>query len=215
MALESEPIIESYAPDPAAIFACAYSLWESFSKHGSENGMDQFMRDIMCAANLFESWACAHIVFEELEDVWPYLLQDRFGSACISKGASLDIADFNEKDCLRAAISLRLPIRMDDQLPIPVNVTAPNPFAVSGFREFRIQTVRDSIDDDDIVPFVCDDDPFDTDYGPPYFALYGIDAQGSLEHIADRKTYSEAVKLAQKLAREIDFPTTPRAAAQS
>jgi len=70
-------------PDPASVFACALSLWQACNKHADEeklnlsdfyNGMDQFMREAMRVANLFEAWACLHIEFNDLEDVWPYVL---------------------------------------------------------------------------------------------------------------------------------------------
>jgi len=95
---------------------------------------------------------------------------------------------------------------LDDKLTIPVDVIAPNPIGGTGFREFRIQTVRDSLEDGDTVLFVADDDPFDEEFGERYFGLYGVSEDGKLEHIADRKTYGEALILARKLAPEIAFP---------
>jgi hypothetical protein len=82
MATESEPSAELYTPDPASVFAAAHSLWESFHKLDSWNdGMVGFMSDIMHVATLFENWACDHVMFEAMSDVWPYLLQDEFGEA--------------------------------------------------------------------------------------------------------------------------------------
>ena len=97
----------------------------------------------------------------------------------------------------------------DDKLPIPVDVIAPNPIAGIGFREFRIQTVRNSLEDGGVVPFVADDEPFDEQFGERYFGLYGVGEEGKLEHIADRKTYGEVWSLAQKLAPGIAFPIKP------
>jgi hypothetical protein len=104
---------------------------------------------------------------------------------------------------------LRLPVILDDKLRIPVDITAPNPIAGTGFREFRIQTVRNSLDDGDVVPFVADDDPLDDEFGERYFGLYGVGEDGKLDHIADRKTYGEVFNLAQKLAPGIAFPNRP------
>lgn len=39
----------------------------------------EFMRVIMGVGTRFEEWACGNIEFEALEDVWPYLLESRFG----------------------------------------------------------------------------------------------------------------------------------------
>jgi len=206
--------------DAAAVFACALSLREACLKSAaanaqlnlseSYNGMDEFMRELMRIANLFETWAGAHVVFDELNDVWPYLMEDKFGDACLESIPPDALAHFDDSDCLRVALRLRLPIRADENLRIPVDVRAPNPIAGSEFREFRIQSVRDSLDDEgDVAPFIVDDDPFDEEFGPPYFALYGVGSAGLLEHVADRKTYSDVFSLAQRLAPGVAFPPRP------
>ena len=105
--------------------------------------------------------------------------------------------------------SLRERLMTSRALLIPVNVTALNPVSGSLFCEFRIQTVRDSIEDGDSNPYSVDDEPFDEEFGRPYFGLYGVSHDGKLEHIADRKTYSEAVRLAEKLAPGVAFPNSP------
>jgi len=69
--------------------------------------------------------------------------------------------------------------------------------------------VRNSIEDGDATPYTLDDEPFDGDFGSPYFGLYGVDGDGRLEHIADRGTYSEALRLAQKIAPGVTFPSAP------
>ena len=101
-------------PDPAAIFAIAQSLWEACQTQAARDpiinlseayhGMDQFMRELMRVASLFESWACQHIDFPELDEPWPYLLQDRFGEACLQIKTVAELAAFAEPDCLRAAL---------------------------------------------------------------------------------------------------------------
>jgi len=67
--------------------------------------------------------------------------------------------------------------------------------------------VRDSLDDGNTEPFTAGDEPFDENFGAPYFGLYGVGADGILEHVADRRTYTEAVSLVQKLAPGIAFAT--------
>jgi hypothetical protein len=142
-------------------------------------------------------------------NVWPYLLEDKFGQACLAHIVPEGLPQFNESDCLWVALHLRLPVMLDDTLPIPLDVTVPNPIAGTGFREFRIQTVRNSLEDGDVAPFVADDDPFDEEFGERYFGLYGVGEDGKLEHIADRKTYGEVLILARKLAPGIELPDKP------
>lgn len=198
-------------PDQAAIFTNAHSLWE----YGENNltlshdfqGVDGFMREIMRVANLFENWACAHVAFDELNECWPYFLQSGFGRACFGiLGDPKELNSFDDKDCLRVALQMRLPIRLDGELPLPVNFTVRNPKDDFGFREFRIQSVRDLLEGNDTMPFHLEDDPYDSEFSAPYFGFYGVNEDGTLEHIADRKTYSEAVKLAEKIAPGISFP---------
>ena len=55
-----------------------------------------------------------------------------------------------------------------------------------------------------------DDDPFDNRFSNPLFALYGVTADGLLEHIADRKTYADALSLAGKIAPGVQFPVVPK-----
>jgi len=208
--------------DPAA--SCALSLREACLKSAaanpqlnlseSYNGMDEFMREMMRVANLFEAWACAHVVFEEMSEVWPYFIEEEFGDACLKSILPGALAEFDDSDRLRVALRLRLPIQADEKLRVPVDVRAPNPNGGSEIREFRIHTVRDDLDEGDVAPFTTDDDPFDEEFGPPYFALYGVVDDGLLEHIADRDTYSESLSLAQKLAPGVALPLKPICFAQ-
>lgn len=205
--------------DPAAVFACALSLREACLKRAethrelnlsdSYNGMDEFMREMMRVGSLFEDWACAHVVFEELGEVWPYLMGDKFGDACLEVWQPSAFAQFDAEDCLQVALQLRLPVRWDEKLRLPVDVRAPNPVSGSPFAEFRVQTVRDDLDTGCAARFTAADEPFDEDYGLLYFALYGVGEDGLLEHIADRKTYAEALRLAQKLAPGLALPVEP------
>jgi hypothetical protein len=203
--------------DPAAVFACASSLWEACNKRAGDDpelnlsdaysGIDQLMREVMRIGEMFENWACDHVVFELLPDVWPYFLEDRFGDACLGLLEPGALAGFDEDDCLRIAYQLRLPMRADGSLCLPVDVRAANP--ASAFKEFRIQTLRDDLADNDVIPFTEDGDPFDEELGAPYFGLYGVGDDGLMEHIADRRTYAEARCLARKLATGIEVPEVP------
>ena len=110
--------------------------------------------------------------------------------------------------CLAVALRLRLPVKVAGALPIPVDVSAGNPITQSEFRQFRIQTMRRS-NESYIEPFTSVDDPFDKEFGPPFFGLYGVCDDGMLEHITDFDTYAAAVGLARKLAPGIQFPDVP------
>ena len=125
------------SPDPSAIFACAVSLRDacveaersdpSLNLSASYNGMDQFMREMMRIGELFESWSCQHVCFDDLNDVWPYLLEDKFGDACLKVMLPTSLAQFDESDCLRAAMTLCLPVRVDGNPAVPLDVSALNP----------------------------------------------------------------------------------------
>jgi hypothetical protein len=210
---------ESQQPDPAAVFGCALSLWQACwrpSKAGERvnlsecyNGGDEFMRVVMRVGTRFETWASLHIAFDELDDVWPYMMEDRFGAGCVEVMGIMNLADFDDSDCLRVALQLRLPVRLDTNLPVPVDVSAASTVPNSPFSAFRIQTVRELCEDNIIEPFTLIDDPFDEQFGPPYFALYGVESDGLLEHIADRRTYADAAQLARSLSPGIAFPDSP------
>lgn len=201
--------------DPAAVFACANSLWEecreaarkdeSLDLSSAYHGWDQLMREVMRIGGQFESWACEHVDFEATGEVWPYLLGGRFGHACLEVLDSTQLADFDEEDCLRVAIWLDLPIRSSSKLPVPVDLVAANPVQ-GGFEAYRIQTVRTSTSEDFIAPFTKSDDPYDPDFSPPYFGVYGL-SDGELEHIADRETLVEAISLVKKFAPEVFLRT--------
>jgi hypothetical protein len=205
--------------DPAAVFACAVSLWEACDKAAGDDpelnlsdaysGIDQLMREVMRIGEMFERWACRYVVFELLSDVWPYFLEDRFGGACLGLLEPGALAGFNENDCLRIAYQLRLPMRADGSLCLPVDVRAVNPISDSAFKEFRIQTVRENPADAEVVRFTEEDDPFDEELGGPYFRLSGVGDDGLPEPIADRGTYAEARSLAQKLAPGMEVPEEP------
>ena len=104
--------------DPAAIFAIATSLWDECHKHAAADhsinlsdaysGIDCLMREVMRIATLFESWACQHVDFNQLDDVWPYLMEDHFGKECLSILLADALSDFDEHDCRRVAARLRL-----------------------------------------------------------------------------------------------------------
>lgn len=192
------------------------SLWETWTKaetNGEEyslsdayNGIDEFMREVMRVAALFEQWACEHVLFDTMDHMWPYLLHDKFGPVCRSAMMPTSLDLFDATDCLRVAMALRLPMRRDSSLPIPADTTAANPVPDSPFVAFRIQSARDANEGQLSIPYTFDDEPFDDEYGQPYYSLYGIGADDAQEHIATRSTYSDAVRLAEKLAPGIRFP---------
>lgn len=205
-------------PDPAAVFACAKSLHDACLQRAevepelnlseSYQGMDQLMREVMRVGDEFEKWACRHVAFHELDDVWPYFLEERFGGACLEFMDADSLAGFDADDCLRIAFKIRLPMWVDGSLPLPVCVEAPNPLVDAEFQHLRIQTIRHEWEEDgngEVAPFTEDDDPFDEHYSPPVFGIYGVKG-GVLERIADRKTYADARALSAKLLPGIGFP---------
>jgi hypothetical protein len=131
------------AADPAAVFACANSLWDECRKAAFKDesldlssaycGWDQLMREVMRIGELFEAWAIEFVDFEASGEVWPYLLGKRFGSACLGVLVPTELAAFNEQDCLRVALRLKVPLSSGAKLPVPVDLTAQNP-ARSGIR---------------------------------------------------------------------------------
>jgi hypothetical protein len=217
MATDVESSVER--GDPAAVLACALSLRTACLEKAKAdpqlnlseayNGMDEFMRELMRVGTLFEDWACAHVVFEATSEVWPYFLEDRFGTACLEVVAPDGLEEFDSSDCLRVALHLGLPVRAEDGLPVPVDVQAPNPVVGSEFQEFRIRTMRKEFEEQEAFPFTVSDDPFDEDFGAPYFAVYGVEEGGVLEHIADRKTYSAVLSLVRKLSPGVQLPLEP------
>ena len=69
------------------------------------------MREAMRIAHVFEAWACRSVDFTELTEVWPYLLEDRFGPECLAILRPDRLADFDSHDCHRIAAKLRLQLR--------------------------------------------------------------------------------------------------------
>ncbi len=124
-------------PDPAAVFGCAVSLWQQCMKAAkgknrvnlSEcyNGGDEFMRVVMRIATRFEAWACDHISFDDLDDVWPYLMEEKFGVACVEAMGVENLAAFGDDDCLRVAMLMKLPVKPSDAFCIYTNTVFQGP----------------------------------------------------------------------------------------
>jgi hypothetical protein len=206
-------------PDSAAVFACALSLHAACMELDRTDpglnlsecyqGIDQFMREVMRVANLFEDWACAHVAFEKLSDVWPYLLEDRFGSACLVAVMPGFLMEFGTDDCFRVASCLRLPMWINGRLALPFLLDVVNPVSGSTFEHYRIQTVRNELDGDKVMPFVVGDEVEDENFGPLYFVIHGVGRDGALEHIAERRTYQEAADLLRAMFLDLDLPDNP------
>jgi hypothetical protein len=208
--------ITGYSPDPAAVFAAATALWQAchgaakadrdFYLGASYNGVDELMRVVMRIGARFEAWACRHIDFGELAEVWPYHVEECFGRACLAVVKPTSLAEFDDRDCLRVALRLRLPVKVGAGLPVPVDVTAVNPRPGASAQSLRIRTMRRRVDGGQCEPFTPDDDPFDEKFGEPYFALFGAGGTGPAEHIADRRSYAGAVRQARRLEPGVGFP---------
>lgn len=82
-------LIMHHQADPAAEFGAAKSLYCHILAQVTyaeqiiqELECNEFiMRGAMLVGRAFEAWACRHVDFDELDDVWPYILEDRFGVA--------------------------------------------------------------------------------------------------------------------------------------
>ena len=107
------------------------------------------------------------------------------------------------------ALELRLPIKLNHGLPVPIDILVTNPTPDSEFRQLRIQTVRDHKENGDVYPFWIGEEPFDDKFTAPYFALYGVAFDGLSEHIADRRTYAEIIVLVRKILPLIQLPNSP------
>jgi hypothetical protein len=218
-AMNTERPISIFNPDPAAILGAAVSLKKaceeaaandrSISLSEAYNGGDEFMRQVMHVATLFETWCSEHVDFSRISDVWPYLLEDKFGEACLEVMFATGLTKFDRTACLRVAMHLRLPVAVTVGLDVPVDLTSDNPIAASPFRRFQIRTLRLHHEDRFISQYTLGDDPDDAEYGPVFFGLYGLDEDGTAEHIADRDNYADTFSLAAKLTPGIAFPAAP------
>jgi hypothetical protein len=140
--------------------------------------------------------------------VWPSLLVECFGVACLDTMEADALAEFDSDDCLRIAYKLRLPIWVDNFLPLPVCLEAWNPLAGAESRKLRIQTIhQDSHKEGEMIAFTEEDGPLDEDFGAPLFAIYGVQSDDCLEQIADRASYQEARNLLVDLLPGMDLPT--------
>jgi hypothetical protein len=106
--------------DDAAIFAIAMSLYEGIVSRADDggmpisddyDGMDNFMRQCMRVARLFEAWACRHVNFDEMDVVWPYYLEEKFCAAFLRTYAVNELGEIVLDDhCLVIANNLNLPL---------------------------------------------------------------------------------------------------------
>ena len=208
-----------YQADPAAILGCALSLYAACKHTDSSDpslnlsdeyqGFDQLMRVIMEIAHEFEEWALTHVSFDDLTDVWPYLLEDRFGEACLEVFSPRSLTSFKPPVCFKIAAILNLHVHFSPRYPVPLNLYARNPIPKSGFEAFQIRTNLKKLDTDAVIPFEFMNEYFDNQSSSIFFALYGICSDGPVEHIADRDVYSDALNLVRAIAPGIDFPEIP------
>lgn len=211
-------IFKNDSVDPAAVFACTLSLRDACEQATKLNnldlselfqGMDQFYREAMRIAALFEEWSCKHVAFDEICEVWPYFLEDNFGEACLKRMSLENLRHFDAEDCPVVAMNLLLPLHYQDAPRLPLDVTVANPVPASLFTHLRIQTLRCLSGDDSFEPMCYGDDPSDPDYEPSMLVLYGVNAAGQVEHIKDFRTYADAVAFAGKIAPGVGFPLEP------
>lgn len=131
---------ETFSTDPAAVFSCAVSLRDAACARAAVSGlslsdvfsgMDGFQRELMRVATLFEIWAVTHVAFDHLTEVWPYLLEDHFGDACMAVATLETMSRWDEMDCLRISEHLGLTLYDQDGQQLPLMIRAANPVADS------------------------------------------------------------------------------------
>jgi hypothetical protein len=202
-------------PDPAAIFGGALSVWTACHEMEERettvdlsdtfNGLDELMRVAMAIATRFEMWSCDNVEFDRLSDWWPYKLEMELGKTCLELLGLEALPKFSDDDALPVARRLQLPLRPGTKRWLPLHVHAANPTPASIFTGFYIRTMREANDGSGIYPFTEDDDPSDPDFGIPFYGIYGVASSGMSEHIADRKTRSQAIAMVEKLIPGVHF----------
>ncbi|MBE7498106.1 MAG: hypothetical protein HS117_24460 [Verrucomicrobiaceae bacterium] len=119
-------------PDPTAVFACAVSLRDACEEKAAVCGInlndefqggDQFWREVMRIAELLETWACENVAFDALEDVWPYLLEEKFGCACLEHVHVDGLTTFALMDCPMVAMNMEVPLMYRDGRNLPPDGT--------------------------------------------------------------------------------------------
>jgi hypothetical protein len=168
------------------------------------------MREIMRVGELFENWAIAHVLFDELEEVWPYLLEDRFAGACLTTRFPASLSRFDPSDCFSVALKLKLPLHERNGLAIPVEIQRQNPMSSSRFKFYQIRSVREHVTDKEVHSFGSHDDPANKSYGEVFYGLYGVEESGEAVRIADRSSYAEVRSLVHALIPSVGFPSEPR-----
>lgn len=107
--------------DPAAILGAAVSLYNEAKRQDAASrvnlsdtfsGMDSLMREVHTVAADFERWACFHVDFDALEDVWPYTLEDSFGKVFLEVTPLTDPNQWKmtHEKCLQVAQKMGLPM---------------------------------------------------------------------------------------------------------
>lgn len=108
-------------PDLAAEFGAAVSLYNAAEAYANANrnnlsevyqGYDELMRQCMRAGREFEAWSCKYVDWDRVNDVWPYLLEDKFGDIAIEVvGSECHLTCLGPVYYRRIAVKLKLPLR--------------------------------------------------------------------------------------------------------
>jgi hypothetical protein len=154
----------------------------------------------MRVGKLFEEWACTHVAFPHLNDVWSYFLEQFFGESCLRVIEADSLARFGSRECLLLTFDLEIPVWGDTELPVPFQKMIFNPVNVSPFESFLVQTARMSFTTMTMIPFRVGDNPFDENLGKRVFGIYGVERSGKIENITYRDSFREACDLLLKLA---------------
>lgn len=189
------------------------------------NGGIGAMDCVFMAATSFISWCDTRVEFDDLEDPWSYLLEDKLGDAMRDAGLFEQFADLYTSDPVNweraahlAAVHMGLTLKFDPRFEMPVDVTEECPARPSMYSHLRIYTVRDKAGEggkSDVVQFTADSHPYDDDYGKVYYGFYGVfgpnvpEQEGQLSHIMDFDTYEIALQTVRAAYGSSLFPDTP------
>jgi hypothetical protein len=207
---------ETEEVDSAAVFAMATSLKKacedkekcdpSLNLGAAYNGWDQFTRELMRVALIFEEWACTYVAFPHIDDVWSYYLELIFGISCLKVINADCLASFGRDDCLRLAYVMEIPVWGDTELPVPVDIVIENTDSGSLLKALRIQTVRRILPTEKLVPYSEGDDLFDSRFGDRLFGIYSIDTNGITVQIDYRNSYQDVRTFVSRLVPGASLP---------
>lgn len=194
---------------------------DDFDISEAYQGVDECMRRCMHLGRVFEVWACDHIHFDSLQNVWPYYLEDHIGPA-IEKmfweaNHTIPIM-WDDSDLLSLAVNLRLPVLIAETTGSSMDIVWELPRSRPGeFQAYQVRTVRTTPDGESVEHYSIGDAAHynnDDNHSPILFALYGsLDAEDPVwEFVFEMPSYEALRITAQRLLgadKTSAMPMTP------